>query len=201
MRLTTFALRMYDGYMKILCEISTRHVHLCKAHVEALFGEELEHVRDLSQPGQFLAKQRVSLVGPKNTLENVAVLGPARPETQVELCRTDTFALGLKNIPLRESGDLLDTPGMKLRAGEREVTIDRGVIVCNRHIHLDPKTAEDFGIVDKQIVKIKFDGPRGGVLDNTVVRVSKDFAPAIHIDADEGNAIGFVCGTDVEIIK
>jgi len=148
-------------------------------------------VRELSQPGQFLSEQRVSLVGEKGTLCNVAVLGPVRARTQVEITRSDCYTLGLKNVPLKQSGDLEGTPGILIRSETAEVYIKAGVIVSQRHIHMSPGKK----FKDGQIVSVRFPGERGGVLDNFVVRVSENFAPAIHIDADEGNALGFTCGS------
>ncbi|MCL2569665.1 MAG: phosphate propanoyltransferase [Firmicutes bacterium] len=187
--------------MKILCEISVRHVHISKEHVEILFGKghQLKFVRELSQPGQFLASERVELVTAKSTIKNVAVLGPERTQTQVEISRTDCFALGLKNVPVRQSGNLVDSPAIILRTEKGEVKIDSGVIVAQRHIHMDTKTAKDNGFKDGQIISVKFGGSRGGTLNNTVVRVHDNFAPAVHIDSDEGNALGF-CSGEVEIL-
>ena len=179
--------------MKILCETSVRHVHLSAEHVAALFGEGhmLTPKRELSQPGQFLAEERVDLVTPKATLSNIAIIGPARPRTQVEISKTDTLALGLKDVPVRESGKLDNSCGIKVRSGKNEVGLDSGVIIARRHVHLDPKTAGEFGLWDGQVVGVRFEGERGGVLENTVVRVGENFVPAIHIDSDEANAMDF----------
>lgn len=187
--------------MKILCEISVRHVHLSESDLQTLFGKDakLEQVRELSQPGQYLAVQKVDLVGPKRTIEGVAVLGPTRAETQVEIARTDCFSLGIKGVPVRQSGMLEGTPGIVLRNGNKMVELKRGVIVAHRHVHLDPKTAESNGLKDNQIVDLVFAGDRGGVLSNAIVRVHKNFAPAVHLDSDEGNAMA--CGAEVTIKK
>jgi len=189
--------------MKILCETSMRHVHLTQEHVETLFGKgaQLEVDSMLSQPGEFLCKQRVTLVGSKREIDNIAVLGPARKATQVEISRTDAFFLGIKNAPVRASGDVTGTPGIVLQNQfkHKEVKLDEGVIIAKRHVHLDPKTALENGFTDGQIVKIKFEGERAAILDNVVVRVDKDFAPAVHIDSDEANAV--FAGTHVTVIK
>jgi len=187
--------------MKILCEVSVKHVHLSEKDFKALFGENAvcERVRDLSQPGQYLSCQKVDLVGPKRAITGVSVLGPTRSQTQVELSRSDCFVLGLKDVPVRESGKLHGTPGITIRAGENEVVLSEGVIVMQRHVHMDTKTAGDNGFVDKQIVSLRVGGDRGGVLHNTIVRVNKDYAPAAHLDSDEGNALN-ACGQEVEII-
>ena len=177
--------------MKILCEVSVRHVHLSVKDVEALFGKgaKLEFVRGLSQPNQFVAAQKVDIVGPKRTIEGVAVLGPARSETQVEISRTDCFTLGIKEVPVRQSGLLDGTPGITLKSGDKSIMLEKGVIVMQRHVHLDPASAKKNGLKDGQLVDLVIAGDRGGVLSNTVVRISESYAPAVHIDSDEGNAM------------
>jgi len=183
-------------------EISARHVHISQKDLEQLMGKgaALDCVKTLSQPGQFLAAQRVCLIGPKNALENVAIIGPIRKETQVEISRTDTYLLGIKNVPVRESGNLKDTPGLTLKYGEKTLDISQGVIVVKRHLHLDTATAEEKGLKDKDVVTLKFSGERGGILENAIVRVSDSYANAVHIDSDEANAMGFGCG-QVTIIQ
>jgi len=183
--------------MKILCEVSARHVHLSQEHLETLFGKEatLEEVKALSQPGQYLADKRVDLVTEKTTMKNVAVLGPTRAQTQIEISRTDSFALGIKGVPVRQSGDLAGTPGVILQNGDKQVKLDSGIIVGQRHIHVDTEFAKENNLADNQIVSIEIEGDRGGILKNAVVRVNPNFAPAIHIDTDEANALGFAgCG-------
>lgn len=179
-----------------------RHIHLSADHLRALFGEsaQLEVIRPLSQPGQFLSDKRVDLVTPKGAITNVAVLGPIRAQTQVEISRTDCFALGLKDTPVRMSGDLEGTSGITLRASNKEITIQSGVIIARRHIHVNPIGAKKHGLTDGQVVSLRFEGERGGVLENVVVRVNGEFATAAHIDSDEANAMGFNGGY-VEIIQ
>jgi putative phosphotransacetylase len=186
--------------IEILCEISVRHVHLCQADLITLFGEqaEMQCVRDLSQPGQFLSDLRVDIVGPKRTICGVSVLGPTRSRTQVEVSQTDCFALGMKGVPVRDSGDLEGTPGIRLQNGDKFVDLTFGVIVVKRHVHLDPKSAEEYGLTDEQMVDLQFDGVRGGILANATVRVLPQYAPAVHIDSDEGNAV--LAGKTVTII-
>ena len=185
--------------MKILCEISVRHIHMCQSDFEKLFGEgkKPEWVRDLSQPGEFLSAQRVDIVGPKRTIESVSILGPLRTKSQVEISRTDCFTLGLKDVPLRQSGDLDGSPGVILRAGDKDVVLKQGVIIAKRHVHLDPKTARDNGFKDGQTVKLIFGGERGGVLNGAVVRVGENYLQTVHIDSDEGNAV--FCSEQIEI--
>ena len=186
--------------MKILCESSVRHVHLSEKDLKALFGgaAELVATRDLSQPGQFQSDKKVDLVGPKRTIEGVSVLGPTRSQTQVEISRTDCFTLGLKDVPLRQSGYLKDSAGIVMRVGEKEVKLVEGVIVAQRHVHMSPETAKKNDIRDGQVVSVKIDGERGGIFSNVIVRTGPSHSNAIHIDSDEANALG--AGSEAEII-
>lgn len=188
---------------KIIVETSARHVHLTQADMETLLGKgnELTVKKMLSQPGQFASNERISLVGPKGTINNVLILGPTRPATQVELSLTDARALGI-SVPVRESGDIAGSTGVKLVGPAGEVEISEGAIAAKRHIHLDPATAEELGVSDKQIVSAKVStGARSLTFDEVVVRVSDKFAPAIHIDTDEANAAGCSGEVYAEIIK
>ena len=188
---------------KVLVETSARHVHLTAEHIEALFGKgaTLTHKKDLSQPGQFACEERVTLVGPKKSIANVIILGPARPATQVEVSFTDARTLGV-NAPVRESGDVAGSAGCKLVGPAGEVEIAEGVIVAKRHIHLTPEDAAKFGVEDKEIVSVKVESAdRTTIFGDVVCRVSPKFAAAMHIDTDEANAacaFGEVYG---EIIK
>lgn len=172
-------------------EVSARHVHLTQEQIEALFGKghELTVKKMLSQPGQFAAEEQVTVVGPKRSLERVRVLGPARKEGQVELSLTDCMSIGIKDAPVRESGDLEGTPGVVLKTEHAEITLDKGVIAAKRHIHMTTKDAEEFGCKDKDIVSvnIKSDG-RALTFDDVIVRVNDTYALAMHIDTDEANA-------------
>ena len=173
-------------------EASGRHVHLSRAGVDQLFGVgyRLNRVKDLSQPGQFVCAERVSLVGPKGELKNVVVLGPERGECQAEVSLTDAVALGYKP-PVRLSGEIEGTPGITLRHGNRELRLERGLIVAKRHIHMTPADAAAAGVADKDIVKVVTGGNgRKLVFDDVVIRVSEKFATAMHIDTDESNAAG-----------
>lgn len=188
---------------EILIETSARHVHVTKETLEVLFGAgaELTKKKDLSQPGQFASEQRVTVVGPKKELANVSILGPVRPADQVELSATDARSIGLP-IDIRESGDIAGTPGCILRGPAGEVEIKEGVIVAKRHIHLTPATAEQLGVKNKDVVWVKCNtNGRAAILGDVVVRVSENFADAMHIDTDESNAIGAGPGLMGEIIK
>ena len=174
---------------KILVETSARHVHLSKEDLAKLFGEgaELTFKKALSQPGQFACEERVKLVGPKKEIANVIILGPVRPATQIELSYTDARTLGI-DAPLRESGNVAGTPGLKLVGPAGEVDVAEGAIVAKRHIHMTPADAETYGVENGQIVSVKIDSERSAVLGDVVVRVNPNFALAMHIDTDEANA-------------
>ncbi len=177
--------------MNFIVETSARHVHVTAETLAVLFGEghALTNKKDLSQPGQFACEERIDVVGPKNTLKNVSILGPIRPADQVELSATDARSIGIA-APIRESGDVAGTPGCKLVGPCGEVEISEGVIVAKRHIHMTPADAEAFGVKDKQIVWVKIDtNGRKAILGDVVVRVSEKFKLAMHIDTDESNAV------------
>ena len=157
----------------IVVGVSNRHVHLSKEDLEVLFGKgyQLTPVKDLRQPGQFAAKETVTIVGPKGAIENVRVLGPIRKETQVEISRTDAFKLGL-NPPVRDSGDLDGTPGIVIVGPAGVVVKNRGVILAKRHIHMHPKDAQHYGVKDKDIVRVIVEkGERRLIFDDVLVRV------------------------------
>ena len=175
--------------------ISNKHLHLSQEHLEILFGKghELTPTKELGQPGQFAAEEKVDIVGPKRTLSGVRVLGPVRKETQVELALTDARGIGIK-APVRESGKLDGTPGCKLVGPCGEVELDHGVIAALRHVHLSAAQAEEAGVKDKDIVSIKIEGERGLVFDNVLIRAGEGHERECHLDTDEGNAAG--CGPD-----
>ena len=173
---------------QILVETSARHIHLTAEAVEILFGagHVLTKKKDLSQPGQYACEEKVEVVGPKGALK-MSVLGPVRSKNQVEVSFSDARTLGV-TAPVRESGDVAVAAGAVLRGPAGELTIEEGVIVAKRHIHLTPADAEAFGVRDKQIVSVKIDSGRSLVFGDVVIRVSEKFAPAMHIDTDECNA-------------
>lgn len=175
---------------KVLVETSARHVHLTEEHIKILFGEDatLTHKKDLSQPGQFACEERVTVVGPKKSIPNVIILGPARPATQVEVSLTDARTLGV-NAPVRESGDVAGSGACKLVGPAGEVEISEGVIAAKRHIHFTPADAEAAGVADKEVVSVKIESNgRSLTFGDVVVRVNPNFAAAMHIDTDESNA-------------
>ncbi|WP_307470417.1 phosphate propanoyltransferase [Paenibacillus harenae] len=181
--------------------VSARHIHLSEEHVEALFGAgyTLTEMKPLSQPGQYAANETVAVIGPKGEFAKVRILGPVRKRTQLEVSRTDAFALGVKP-PLRESGNIAGSAGIKLQGPAGEVAIEEGVIVAARHIHFNTSDAERWNIEDKQRLRVRVGGDRGVVFENVVARVSDEFALDMHIDTDEANAAGIANGDTGEII-
>ncbi|RCW50200.1 putative phosphotransacetylase [Paenibacillus prosopidis] len=181
--------------------VSARHIHLSDEHVELLFGKgyTLTEMKPLSQPGQYAANETVAVVGPKGTFAKVRILGPTRKRTQLEVSRTDAFALGV-NPPVRESGDIAGSAGITLQGPAGEIKIEEGVIVAARHIHFHTSDAERFGIGDKQSLRVRFSGERGVVFENVIARVSEQYALDMHIDTDEANAAGVKNGDTAEIV-
>ena len=173
---------------KVIVETSARHVHLTRRDVDILFGagHQLTKKKDLSQPGQFACEEKVKVIGERGAL-TASILGPERSADQVELSLTDARTIGVK-APIRESGDIAGSGACKIEGPCGTIEISEGVIAAKRHIHLTPENAAEFGLQDKQIVKVKVNGLRPLIFDDVVVRVSPKFAPAMHIDTDESNA-------------
>ncbi len=182
--------------------LSNRHIHVSQKDLDILFGEgyELTKFKDLSQPGQYACEEKVDIVGTKGTLKGVRILGPVRNSTQFELSVSDAFTLGVKPI-VRNSGDIIDTPGAKIVGPKGEVDIDQGIIVAARHIHMHTSDAENFGVADNDVVNVRVKGPRGLTFENVLVRAHKDYALEMHVDIEEGNACGLRNGDLVELIK
>ena len=174
-------------------EASGRHVHLTGQQAMTLFGHPLTPKRPLSQPGQYLANERVTVIGPKGEFQNVAVLGPERPEAQVEISLTDGRTLGIEP-PVRPSGKIQNSPGIQLTGPRGTVILEQGVIAAQRHIHMTPEDAAAAGVADKQIVRLQVFTRRPLIFEDVLVRVSEDYATFVHLDYDEANACGFVPG-------
>ena len=181
------------GRIFIELEASGRHVHITRQQAKTLFGHELTPDRPLSQPGQYLAKERLTLQGPKGKFYNVAVLGPARSEAQVEISLSDARVLGI-TPPIRQSGNVDNSPGAILIGEAGSVALQQGVIAAQRHLHLTPDTAARFGVKDKQHVRLQTFTSRPLIFDDVVVRVSSAFADRAHLDFDEANACGMTKG-------
>jgi len=175
--------------MEIPVEISARHVHLSRADVDALFGTgyTLTRKRDLSQPGQYLCEERVKLITQAGQIANVAVLGPERKDTQVELSLTDARTLGVK-APVRLSGDLTGAADVIIMGPEGIITAKGSVIAARAHVHMTPADAANYGVSHGESVSIRLGTERPVTLNDVQIRVSKDFRLAVHIDYDEANA-------------
>ena len=189
--------------MKVMVETSARHVHVSEADLKTLFGADakLTVKKELSQPGQYASNEKVEVIGPKGSLV-MSILGPTRPETQVEVALTDARKLGIA-APIRESGDLEGTPGCTLKGPAGEVVIEKGVIAAKRHIHFNVEEAAAAGVEDKQIVSVKvgMEVERSVIFGDVVVRVSPKYAAAMHIDTDESNAAALGGTVEGEIVK
>ena len=181
------------GRLFVPIEVSGRHVHLTAAQAQVLFGHPLTSERPLFQPGQFLARERVTVIGPKGRFENVAVLGPERGEAQVEISLTDGRKLGIRP-PVRLSGKVEATPGVTLVGPMGKVELNSGVMAARRHIHLSPKEGERFRVTDKQVVRLQTFTDRPVIFEDVVVRIHPDFRAAVHLDTDEANACGLKNG-------
>lgn len=180
--------------------VSARHIHLTEEHIAILFGSghELNVLKPLSQPGQFAAEETVAVIGPKGRFDKVRILGPARKASQLEISKTDSFQLGVRP-PVRESGSIDNTPGITIQGPAGEVVLERGVIVAARHIHFHTKEAAEWGIEDKQLLRVRVQGERPLVFEDVIARVSDQFALDMHIDTDEANAAGVATG-DIAVI-
>ncbi|PYZ96490.1 hypothetical protein CR205_12275 [Alteribacter lacisalsi] len=180
--------------------VSNRHIHLSEIAVERLFGKghQLTKKKNLSQPGQFAAEETVTLIGPKGRIERVRVLGPARGATQVEVSLYDGFTFGV-TPPVRSSGDIEGTPGIKIQGPRGQLTIDKGLICAARHIHMHPDDAAQFGVKDGDLVQIMVNSERPLTFDRTLIRVSEKYKLEMHIDLDEANAAGIKQGAVGEL--
>jgi propanediol utilization protein len=187
---------------KIPVGVSNRHIHLSQEDLDALFGKgyELTNMKELSQPGQYACKETVTICGPKGAIEKVRILGPVRKQTQVEILAADSFKLGKKAQP-KMSGDLAGTPGITLVGPKGSVETKEGLIIAQRHIHLNPSDALKFGVHDGQEVSIKTEGIRGGIFDHVAIRVTDTSSLEIHLDTEEANAMGLGGSSTVTIVK
>lgn len=178
-----------EGRMSVPVGVSARHIHLCQADVERLFGQgyQLTKKKDL-MGGQWAANEQCTLVGLKlRAIENVRILGPVRKASQVEISATDARTLGV-NAPLRESGDLAGSAPIALVGPKGAIYLQEGCIVAARHIHMTPEEAAGAGLKDGDYVSVKMGNERGAVLDKVKIRVDPSFSLEMHIDTDEANA-------------
>lgn len=181
--------------------ISARHLHLQKEHVEMLYGKgyRLTHFKEISQPGQFACNEKVTLQGPKGMIENVRVLGPLRERTQVEIARTDARKLGI-SPPVRNSGNIDGSAPITLIGPKGSITLDEGCIIADRHIHMTPQDAKDFGVNNKQKVSVHVEGDKGGMMGQVTIRVNERYALDMHIDTDDANAFNIKGNEKLQII-
>ncbi len=182
--------------------ISGRHVHLCQAHIDVLYGigYKLTRMKNLVQPGQYACEEKVTLVGEKGRIEGVRVLGPARPNTQVEISMTDSYKVGIPPV-VRMSGNIDGTPGCTLIGPNGEVKIECGVIVASRHLHISTEQAALYGLKNGQVISVRKKGVREIIFGNVAVRSGDDHELEMHIDTDEANAAGLMCGELLEIVE
>ena len=181
------------GRIFVELEASGRHVHVTKEQAQRLFGHPLTEKRPLSQPGQYLANERVTVIGPKGEFQNVAVLGPERQAAQVEISLTDGRSIGIVP-PVRPSGEITGSPGIRLAGPKGTLDLPSGVIAAQRHIHMTPEDASYMGVRDRQLVKLQVFTERPLIFEDVLVRVSADYATFVHLDYDEANACGFQPG-------
>lgn len=188
---------------QFIVETSARHIHVTQEALEILCGKgaQLEVKAWLSQPGQFVSTTRLEIVGPKRSIAGVSILGPVRKANQVEISLTDARSIGVV-APIRESGDVKGSGAVKLVGPCGEIELTEGVIAAKRHVHMTPKDAEEFGVSNGQIVKVRCGGEgRKVVFEDVVIRVREDFALAMHIDTDESNAAGCAGQVFGEIVE
>ncbi len=181
--------------------ISNRHIHLCREHIDILFGEnyQLSPIKDLSQPGQYACKELLTIVGPSlKPIENVRVLGPERSKSQVEISRTDSFTLKVKP-PVRESGNIVGSAPITIIGPKGVVTLKEGCIIANRHIHMSLEDGANFGVKDGDFVTVDAIGERRTRFFDVQVRVDKNFRLEMHLDTDDANAAGLKNGSKVKI--
>jgi putative phosphotransacetylase len=199
MVLTTLA---GQGAYYIPAAISARHVHLSHRDFETLFGKgaAMTRYRDLSQPGQFASGETLEVIGPKGSFKKVRVLGPERADTQVEISISDSFVLGIRP-EIRMSGSITGTPGCSLLGPAGRVELGQGVIVAARHVHMSAEQASAYGVKDGDVISLRVPSPRRGIIGGIVVRSGKGHDLEVHLDTDEANGNGILCGTIFEMIK
>lgn len=186
--------------MKVRIGISARHVHLCEKDYKELFGdEELTKYKDLNQPGQFATNEKVNLITEKGRFDNVRIIGPLRSYTQVEISKTDSYKLGL-NPPVRNSGDLENSENIYIEYKDKKILVNNCCIIANRHIHIKTSDLESYGFKNNQIVKLKVEGIKGGILDNVTIKATDEAYFEVHLDVDDANANLITDGDFGEII-
>jgi len=190
-----------EMHLMIPVGVSNRHIHLSSHDVEILFGKnyELTPIRELSQPGQFAAKEQVTLLGPKGIIPNVRILGPVREDTQVEISKTDGFQLGI-HPPIRLSGSIDDTPGLTLIGPKGCIALHKGVIIARSHVHMSLEDAQHFDVKHGDGLLLQTIGERSIIFLDVIVRVAPRYKLDFHVDLDEGNAAGLKTGDYLKIV-
>jgi putative phosphotransacetylase len=197
-RITRMVLSRLEN--QIVVGVSNRHVHLSADDLATLFGLDAMAVfRDVRQPGEFAAEQFVAVHGPRTSFPRVRAMGPCRPQSQVELSRTDCITLGI-DAPVTQSGHLANAGPIDIEGPKGSVHLEHGALVAARHIHMGPGHAAAFGVADQDLVKVRFGGQRGGLLDNFIIRIKPEWVPEIHLDTDEANALGLRDGDHGELV-
>jgi putative phosphotransacetylase len=190
----------YD--LEITVGVSNRHIHVSAEDLQTLFGvdAELHKTKDLGQPGEFACQETLTVIGPRGVIEQVRVIGPVRSDTQVEVSMTDAFRLGYKP-PVRDSGNLTNTPGVTIAGPKGVVPLSNGLILAQRHIHMATTDAKRHGFKNHDIVRVHFPGVRGIVFENVLIRVHDNFALEYHVDTDEANAALLKNDDKVKILR
>ena len=186
--------------MKIKLGVSNRHVHVSKHDLDILFGQELEVVKNLVQPGEFASSLLVTIKTDKDKIDNVRVLGPVRKYTQIEISLTDAYKLGLKP-PVRDSGDLESSSPITIIGPKGEVKLIKGAIIAKRHIHITPALVNEYNLNGVEKVSVKVENEKSGIIGDVYLKVSENYALELHLDTDDANAFMLKTGDELEIIK
>lgn len=190
-----------DDPLRIVIGVSNKHAHLSASDLRTLFGlDAMTVARAVRQPGEFAAEQTIAVHGSRTTFPKVRLMGPCRAKSQVELSRTDCIALGV-DAPVTQSGHLDDAAPIDIEGPLGRLHLEHGAMVAARHIHMGPSHAAQLGVADQDLVRVAFDGERGGIMDNFIVRIKAEWVPEIHLDTDEANALGLKSGGFGEIVK
>ncbi len=185
--------------MKVKIGISNRHVHLTKEHVQILFEEDLQILKDLVQPGEYATTSVVTLMTEKAKITHVRVLGPTRSYSQVEISKTDAYKLGL-NPPVRESGDIKGSEPITIIGPKGQIYLEEGCIIASRHIHLTNKDVEEMGLAGRKKVSIRVGKEKSAILENVTLKISDNYAKELHLDTDDANANLLLNGDEATII-
>jgi putative phosphotransacetylase len=185
-------------------DASARHMHLCREDIDALFGKgyELTEFRPLYQPGNFAANEMVTLIGPRSrVISNLRILGPLRPQSQIELAYTDIISLGLEDVPVRLSGNIAGSPGGWVMGPKGMIQLKEGIIRAAIHVHMNPEDAEFYGVKQGDLMKLRVGGDASVTFEKVHVRIDKTVLLNVHMDTDEANACGLHMAKDIELFR